>query len=76
MMDLGSPRCRPGDISSDTVSLIKGKVIQQKATAFTSAQTYASQSERLLARSQCLVLVRNIGLEVMDEWRPQLHMAC
>ena len=55
MMDMesSSPRRHsPGDIFSDAVSLIKGKVIQQKAIAFTSAQLYASWSERLLARSQ------------------------
>lgn len=40
---------------SDAVSLIKGKVIQQKAAAFPSASG-ASRSERLLAGSQCLLL--------------------
>lgn len=52
MMDTESPRHSPGDIFSDTMSLIKEKVIQQKAIAFTSAQWYASWSETLLARNQ------------------------
>lgn len=62
MMDTESPHHSPGDIFSDAVSLIKGKVIQQKAIAFTSAQWYASCSERLLARSQFLLLLENIAL--------------
>lgn len=47
-----SPCHSPGDIFLDAVSLIKEQVIQQKAIAFTSAQLYASRSERLLACSQ------------------------
>lgn len=40
MMDAELCPRPPGDIFSDAVSLIKGKVIQQKAIAFTSAQRW------------------------------------
>lgn len=52
MMDTEPPHHSPEEIFSDSVPLIIGKVIQQKAIAFTSAQWYASWSERLLAGSQ------------------------
>ena len=62
MMDTESLRHSPGDIFSDTVSLIKGKVIQEKAIAFTSAQPYASWSERLLARGQFFSVSREYSI--------------